>query len=347
MQSWRFHDGSFISGFPALDGVAIWVALLTSRAPSSSSQWVVLVSQGEHIHQAVKEGNAGAVRHFLRVDPESLERKDGDRRSLGAEVGNFGEDEWSGDRIHAFHKLGIFLVKSGLVRVPIGRLGSWLCGTTKLLWRHLRVQGRLSFCYPRFVYMNQVPDCRQSYVVTLLVFVFARWCLMVKPSLAQNRLGGPPAEVPIPSNLPHASTCCGTLFFKPVFKPIQKSQALCECFYAHRQATGPTRPRSCTWMLKNKSRISSNCSFQISRVSNQNRLHLCHDRLWFSGDVCILVIQRPQQLDKGFLSSPGHNPSQPLVTVSSLATLPSSPCISLGILLSDGVQCLPCPDLRF
>ena len=26
--------------------------------------------------------------------------------------------------IHAVHKLGIFLVKSGLVRVPIGRLGS-------------------------------------------------------------------------------------------------------------------------------------------------------------------------------------------------------------------------------
>jgi hypothetical protein len=40
-------------------------------------------------------------------------------------------------------------------------------------------------------------------------------------------------------------------------------------------------------MLKNKRRISSNCSFQISRVSNQNRLHLCHDRLWSSGDVCI------------------------------------------------------------
>ena len=26
--------------------------------------------------------------------------------------------------IHAFHKLGMFLVKSGMVRVPIGRLGS-------------------------------------------------------------------------------------------------------------------------------------------------------------------------------------------------------------------------------
>ena len=55
---------------------------------------------------------------------------------------------------------------------------------------------------------------------------------MVKPSLAQNRLGGPPTEVPIPSNPTQSSaTCCETLFFKPVFKPIQKSQALCECFW--------------------------------------------------------------------------------------------------------------------
>ena len=37
-------------------------------------------------------------------------------------------------------------------------------------------------------------------------------------------------------------------------------------------------------MLKNKRRISSNCSFQISRLSNQNRLNLCHDPPWFSGD---------------------------------------------------------------
>ena len=92
--SWWF----FISGFPVLDGVAIWVSLLTSRAPSSSSQGVGLVSRGKDIHQAAKEGNVGAVRHFLRVDPESLERKDEDwGRSLRAEVGNFGEDEWSGD----------------------------------------------------------------------------------------------------------------------------------------------------------------------------------------------------------------------------------------------------------
>ena len=54
-----------------------------------------LVSRGKDIHQAAEEGNVGAVRHFLRVDPESLERKDEDhfRHSLGAEVGNFGEDE--------------------------------------------------------------------------------------------------------------------------------------------------------------------------------------------------------------------------------------------------------------
>ena len=30
----------------------------------------------------------GAVRHFLRVDPESLERKDGKGRSLGTEKGS-------------------------------------------------------------------------------------------------------------------------------------------------------------------------------------------------------------------------------------------------------------------
>jgi len=45
------------------------------------------------MHQAAKEGNVGAVRRFLRVDPESLESTDLLGRSLGAEVGNFGEDE--------------------------------------------------------------------------------------------------------------------------------------------------------------------------------------------------------------------------------------------------------------
>jgi len=51
------------------------------------------VSRGKDIHQAAKEGNVGAVRHFLRVDPESLERKGEESRSLGAEAGNFGGDE--------------------------------------------------------------------------------------------------------------------------------------------------------------------------------------------------------------------------------------------------------------
>ena len=63
--------------------------------PLPAVQGVGLVSRGKHIHQAVEEGNVGAMRHFLRVDPESLERKGEEfpRRSLGAEVGNFGEDE--------------------------------------------------------------------------------------------------------------------------------------------------------------------------------------------------------------------------------------------------------------
>ena len=131
--------------------------------------------------------------------------------------------------------------------------------------------------------MNQVPDCRQSCAVTLLrcVSFFARWCLMVKPSVAQNRLGGPPTEVPIPSNPTQSfATCCGTLFFKPVFKPILKSQALCECFWHTGNSTT-------SMQLKNKSIILYNCSFQTSRVSDQSWLHLCYDRLWFSGDVGI------------------------------------------------------------
>ena len=71
---------------------AIWVSLLRSRAPSSSSQGVGLVSRGKDIHQAVREGNVGAVRHFLRVDPESLERKDGEGCSLGTGVGRYEAD---------------------------------------------------------------------------------------------------------------------------------------------------------------------------------------------------------------------------------------------------------------
>ena len=41
-----------------------------------------------------EEGNVGPVRHFLRVDPESLKTTYGRfGRSLGAEVGSFGDDE--------------------------------------------------------------------------------------------------------------------------------------------------------------------------------------------------------------------------------------------------------------
>ena len=81
--------------------------------------------------------------------------------------------------------------------------------------------------------------------------------------------------------IPHKSsaTCFGTLFLKPVFKSPKP------CVSAF--GTGNSCNSSTTMQLKNISRISSNCSFQISRVSNQNWLHLCHDRLWFSGDVGI------------------------------------------------------------
>ena len=159
---------------------------------------------------------------------------------------------------------------------------------------------------------------------------------MVKPSLAQNRLGGPPTEVPIPSNSTQSSaTCCGPLFFKPVLKPFQNPKPCMSAFGT--QATGPTRAQSCTWMLKNKSRISSNCSFQISSCQIKTGYMIGSG---FRVMLAFLVIQRPQQLEKGFLSSLGHNPSQPLVTASSSATAPSSPCVSPGILLSDGVQCL-------
>jgi len=94
--------------------------------------------------------------------------------------------------------------------------------------------------------------------------------------------------------------------------------------------------------LKNKSRVLSNC-IPIAVV----RFLGCQIK---TGYVCamigsgfrvmlaFLVIQHRQQLEKGFLSSPGHNPSQPLVTASSSATALSSPCVSPGILLSDGVQ---------
>jgi len=44
--------------------------------------------RGQDIHQAVREGNVGAVRHFLRVDPGSQKKNKNDGRSLGPEVGS-------------------------------------------------------------------------------------------------------------------------------------------------------------------------------------------------------------------------------------------------------------------
>ena len=63
-----------------------------SRAPSSS-QVVGFEPRGEDIHQAAIEGNVSAMRHFLRVDPESLERKGGlGGRGLGTDVGSYETD---------------------------------------------------------------------------------------------------------------------------------------------------------------------------------------------------------------------------------------------------------------
>ena len=89
------HDGFFISGFPVLDGVSTRVCFscslgaLTSRARGVDS----CDARGKDVHQAAKEENVGAVRHFLRVDPDSLERKDIHfGHSLGTEVGSYEAD---------------------------------------------------------------------------------------------------------------------------------------------------------------------------------------------------------------------------------------------------------------
>ena len=48
-----------------------------------------LSARGADIYEAAELGNVSAVRHFLHVDPESLERKDeGDGRSLRTEEGD-------------------------------------------------------------------------------------------------------------------------------------------------------------------------------------------------------------------------------------------------------------------
>ena len=139
------------------------------------------------------------------------------------------------------------------------------------------------------MYLNQVLDCRKSCAVTFLLFLLPDG--VVGLSHPSHRIDLAGHQQKCQSHLiPHKSsaTCFGTPFFKPDFKPIQQS-------YSQR-----TKAEF----------ILSDCSYQISRVSNQNWVHLCHDRLWFSGDVCIF-------------GHPASAPSQP-VTVSSSATAPSS-----------------------
>lgn len=53
-------------------------------------------ARGADIHQAAKEGNVDAVRHFLHVDPGSLESQDFKGRSLGTDVGSCREDVLAG-----------------------------------------------------------------------------------------------------------------------------------------------------------------------------------------------------------------------------------------------------------
>ena len=72
--SWCF----FISGFPVLDGVSIWVSLLTSRAPSSNSQggWARVP------RQAHPSGGRGGQRGCREALPPRRLREPG-------------EEEWS------------------------------------------------------------------------------------------------------------------------------------------------------------------------------------------------------------------------------------------------------------
>ena len=76
---------------------------------------VGLVSRGKDIHQAAKEGNVGAVRHFLRVDPRAWRGRRNQvmkttmhswaaasERKLETSV------KMSDPVIHAAHKLGMF-----------------------------------------------------------------------------------------------------------------------------------------------------------------------------------------------------------------------------------------------
>ena len=73
VQCWRFHDGFFISGFPVLDGIAIWVFLLTSRAPSSSSRGWARVPR-----QAHPSGGQGGQRGCREALPACRPREPGE-----------------------------------------------------------------------------------------------------------------------------------------------------------------------------------------------------------------------------------------------------------------------------
>ena len=98
----------------------------------------------------------GAVRHFLRVDPESLERKDEEdlwRRSLGAEVGSYSTQQITLSTSLVCFRQAVTLGKES---VPIGRLGP---------------KADFHFATLDLCNMNQVPDCRQSCAVALRVFL--------------------------------------------------------------------------------------------------------------------------------------------------------------------------------
>jgi hypothetical protein len=96
---------------------------------------------GADIYEAAEQGNVCAVRHFLHLDPGSLQRKDqGDGRSLRTEVGTWMKVIRA---VHAWYTL-VQESKSDGPRCV------WPCGITSLLLRHPKFIRKLSFCYPWF-----------------------------------------------------------------------------------------------------------------------------------------------------------------------------------------------------
>ena len=86
-----FHPGFFGLG-PSGPGWRIRAQYLSNTEPCPFRH---CDARGEHIIQAAEEGNVRAVRHFLRVDPESLEEDARDTslgRSLGTDVGSYEAD---------------------------------------------------------------------------------------------------------------------------------------------------------------------------------------------------------------------------------------------------------------